>query len=181
MGILIGGFDPSMSNFGMVKGELNGSSFALSTMSLVSTESSKVKSVRKSSDDLRRAKELHTAMVSFFEDVDVVCVEVPVGSQTARAMCSYGMCIGLLASLDKPLIQVTPTENKKIVTGTKAGTKEQMIKWAVAKHPDAPWLTRKVKGEVTLVNKNEHLADALITIYAAMQTDQFKIIQQLRK
>jgi hypothetical protein len=52
-----------------------------------------------------------------------------------------------------------------------------MIEWAVAKHPDAPWLRRGGK----LIAKNEHLADAVASIYAGLKTAQFaSVLQMLR-
>lgn len=42
------------------------------------------------------------------------------------------------------------------------------------KHPKAPWLRRKQSGQDVLVNKNEHLADAVAAIHTGMQTDQFR-------
>lgn len=175
----LGGFDPSMSNFGMVKGVYQ-DSLSFSHFQLTQSEPSKIKTVRKNSDDLERARKLHQAMQSFFADVDVVCVEIPVGSQSARAMCSYGMCIGILASLDKPLIQVTPTQLKQVVTGRNSGTKKEMIDWAMHRHPEIDWFMRKEKGELIPANKNEHLADAIAAIYAGMLTDEFKLLT-LRK
>ena len=52
----------------------------------------------------------------------------------------------------------------------------EMIDWAVQRHPEINWLTRTVHGTTELLNKNEHIADAVITIYAALKTDQFKLI-----
>lgn len=176
--IKIGGFDPSMSNFGMSKGEYctEAELLIIKELRLQKTSSSNNKSVRKNSDDLRRAKELQAAMQSFFKDVDVVCVEIPVGSQSARAMASYGMCIGILASLNKPLIQVTPSEVKIAATGSKAATKGDMIRWATGRHPELPWRARKTKGIWSLLNDNEHLADSIAAIEAAIETDQFKLL-----
>lgn len=162
----------------MVKGTFDSinKSLIITDSLLVSTTKSQIKSIRKNSDDLCRAKKLYTAMQDFFQDVDVVCVEIPHGSQSARAMASYGICLGLLAGLDKPLIQVTANDNKQMVTGTNSGTKNQMIQWAVNLHPELNWLKRKVKGELTLTNANEHLADAVVSIYAGMNTNEFKLI-----
>jgi hypothetical protein len=159
----------------MVKGNYDGSLF-ITHAELVTTEPSKIKSIRKNSDDLSRAQKLYSAMQSFFNDVDVVCVEIPHGSQSARSMASYGICIGILASLGKPLIQITAVENKQAALGKKSGSKAQMIEWATNKHPEVNWLKRKVKGELTLTNANEHLADALSSIYAGMRTNEFKLL-----
>lgn len=179
--VIVGGFDPSMSNFGMTKGSLclNTGTFKILDLCLETSESSKVKQVRKNSDDLERARKLHKGMQNFFSDCAFVCVEIPVGSQSARAMASYGMCIGLIASLNRPLIQVTPKEVKVAATGKKTATKNEMIKWATGLYPYAPWLTKKVKGQTSFTNANEHLADAIASIHAGVRTDQFKTIKSM--
>lgn len=186
--LIVAGLDPSLSNFGLVKGilDLSGSSptFNLTDMLLQESKATDKKSqkvVRKNSDDLDRARLLHTGMTEFIRDVDIVCVEIPVGSQSARAMASYGICIGVIASINKPLIQVTPTEVKVAATGRKTATKAEMIEWATSIYPSAGWLTRVVKGQTFLVSKNEHLADALAAIKAGVQTDTFKQMQAFYK
>lgn len=182
--IVLAGLDPSMSNFGMVKGkyDLDTGEFELTHLKLAETKSdSKNKSVRKNSQDLERARTLCKAMHEFTEGANLVCVEIPVGSQSARAMASYGMCIGILASLDIPLIQVTPTEVKLAATGNKTATKQEMIDWATQFFPDADWIKRTVKGKTTYVAKNEHLADALAAIGAGIETEQFAQIEAVLK
>lgn len=103
-----------------------------------------------------------------------MCVEIPVGSQSARSMASYGICIGVVASIDKPLIQVTPAEVKLVATGSKTASKDDMIKWATEMYPEGQWLTTNKKGVVSFVNKNEHMADAIAAMHAGVKTDQFK-------
>lgn len=175
----VASFDPSLNNFGMVKGTINLDSpnfdFQIETMLLVETDTDKAnkKVVRKNSDDLTRAIKLTRAANSFVDDVSMVFVEVPVGSQSARAMASYGICIGVLSSIRKPLIQVTPTEVKLAATGTKTASKEDMIAWATNAYPDAPWLKMKRNGKTVLVNKNEHLADAVAAVHAGIVSDPF--------
>lgn len=179
MSFIIAGLDPALSNFGMVKGELDLSNgdFILQHLELTKSESTKTKQVRKNSDDLERARMLFKGMESFLEDVDLVCVEIPVGSQTARAMASYGVCVGILASIEIPMIQLTANEVKLAGAGIKNATKQQMIDWATKTYPQAKWLTKKFKGETKYIADNEHLADALAAIYAGVKTDVFK--QQL--
>lgn len=180
--ITLVGLDPSMSNFGMVKGnyDLSTGEFELTHLKLAETKpDSKNKSVRKNSQDLKRATELCIAMHEFTKGATLICVEIPVGSQSARAMASYGMCIGILASLDIPLIQVTPAEVKLAATDKKTATKQEMIDWAVESFPEANWLTRTVKGVKTYVAKNEHLADALAAIAAGLETEQFKQVSAI--
>ncbi|GAL23016.1 hypothetical protein JCM19235_1317 [Vibrio maritimus] len=107
------------------------------------------------------------------KDVNMVVVEVPVGSQSARSMASYGICIGILASITKPMIQVTPTEVKMATVGSKTASKQDMIDWATSAYPDADWLTVTRKGKKVITAKNEHLADSIAAVHAAILTDQF--------
>lgn len=173
----VAGLDPSMSNFGMVKGDLDLTTGDLSIIDVTlstTTPDSNNKTVRKNSQDLSRARLLSIALVDFLNDVDMVFVEIPVGSQSARAMASYGMCIGVLSQVNHPLIQVTPTEVKVAATGLKTATKQQMIDWATTTYPKANWLKKIVKGVITYTNANEHLADAMAAIHAGVRTDEFK-------
>ncbi|MDC9581922.1 hypothetical protein PSI15_10150 [Xenorhabdus sp. PR6a] len=177
--IKIAGIDPSMSNFGVVFGELDITTnqiVKIERMELVQTESGDKKSVRVNSDDLRRASEIWKKVKPIIDQAQLVFCELPIGSQSSRAQTSYGICIGVLACIDKPLIQITPIEIKQFVANKKTTTKEEIIEWAVGKHPEAPWLRRKEKGVVKLVNKNEHLADAVAAIHAGIQTDQYRQI-----
>jgi Holliday junction resolvasome RuvABC endonuclease subunit len=179
----VAGIDPSLSNFGMAKGTLNFSGASpvlqLETLQLQESQANKAqrKVVRKNSDDLERARTLYSGLQDFIQDVDLIFVEVPVGSQSARSMASYGICIGVLASIEKPLIQVTPTEVKVAATGSRTASKADMIAWATAQYPNAPWLKQ---GE-RITNKNEHLADAVAAIHAGIQTDTFKQLMAFRQ
>ncbi|HAJ4688302.1 TPA: hypothetical protein HLV25_25800, partial [Escherichia coli] len=83
--------------------------------------------------------------------------------------------------VDKPLIQVTPNEIKHFVGNKLTTSKEEIIQWATKKHPKAPWLRRKQSGQDVLVNKNEHLADAVAAIHTGMQTDQFRQVRDVLK
>lgn len=172
--ITIAGIDPALRNVGLVKGtlDLDSGIFHLASLKLLQTETSKHKQVRKNSDDLERARIAYKGIQEFLVDVDLVCVEIPVGSQSARAMASYGISIGVIASIDKPLIQVTATEVKMNGAGTKLASKVEMINWATTRYPMAPWLTHG--GKIT--QNNEHLADALAAIHAGAKTDEFKLL-----
>jgi Holliday junction resolvasome RuvABC endonuclease subunit len=173
----VAGLDPSMSNFGMVKGNLDLTTGILTDVELLlqsTSPDSTNKTVRKNSQDLMRARELSSVLMEYMAGVEMVFVEIPVGSQSARAMASYGMCIGVLSHLSNPMIQVTPTEVKVAATGLKTASKQQMIDWATGTYPNANWITKKVKNTVSFTNANEHLADALAAIHAGVRTDEFK-------
>ncbi|CDT53475.1 conserved hypothetical protein [Vibrio coralliirubri] len=179
MKISVIGMDPSLSNWGFVKAEVDADTKKVTGQSLylqkTATGKNK-KTVRKNSDDLSRARDLADAIRSQIDGAAVAFVEVPVGSQSARAMASYGICIGLLASMQIPMIQVSPDEVKLAGAGHKTASKEEQIVWAVADQPELKWLTRKVKGELQITNTNEHLADALAAIYAGLKTEDFQSV-----
>lgn len=173
------GVDPALRNFGIVLADLDMETleFKVTDMRLVKSEGADKKTrkaVRKNSDDLNRAKLLREGFTEACKDAAMAFVEVPVGSQSARAMASYGICIGVLAACPIPMIQLTPTEVKIALANEKTATKEEMIEAAVKAHPYAKWLTRKVKGELQLLADNEHLADAVGAIAAGLKTDEFK-------
>lgn len=183
--IKIIGIDPSLRNFGIAIGTIDAENndFDVHDLKLVSTESSNEKRVRKNSQDLERARALFKGVCEVIkkESPTYAFVEVPHGSQSARAMASYGICIGLLASLPIPIIQVTAQENKVKAVKHKTASKEEMILWASGRFPKAPWIKRKLKGEEVMVEKNEHLADAIGAINAGLQTDEWHNIMSLLK
>jgi len=180
------GIDPSLRNFGFAHASIDLETFdvELKRVELASppTVAKAVKkAVRVNSDDLRRARFLFAALQKNIKGNQIAIVEVPVGSQSARSMASYGICVGVLASCNIPIIEVTPSEVKMSACGDKQATKADMIAWAKATHPNANWLTRKSKGEVVLTNNNEHLADATAAIYAGAVTEQFNMAAALMK
>jgi Holliday junction resolvasome RuvABC endonuclease subunit len=179
-GLKIIGMDPSLSNFGFAKATLDPATmlYTVDELVLVKTENEKdkklKKTVRKNSEDLERARALYEGMIEACQGATLAIAEVPVGSQSARAMASYGVCVGVLAACPIPLIQVTPSEVKLAGTGYKSGTKDEMIEWAMNKFPAANWLLTKRGGQMVPVAANEHLADAVGAIEAGLKTDQLK-------
>lgn len=182
MKIPVVGFDPSLNNWGIAEAELDLQDGYLSTpkLSVVQpTDGDGKKQVRRNSLDLQRAEELAHAVMAAADRAKVVFVEVPVGSQSARAMASYGICLGILGSMRSKgieIIEVTPDENKRIFTGSKTATKQQMIDTAMGHYPDANWPLHN--GKVS-ASKAEHMADAVAAIHAGVQTPVFQNLMRL--
>ena len=172
--ILLLGVDCAMRNCGLALLRVSASGIELLDMHLVVTENESGKVVRRNSDDLRRARELLAAVRAWEARADVVAAEIPSGAQSARAALGFGMALGVLASVRKPLIQVQPTEVKKTVTGRKTATKEEMIAWASGEYPHAAWITRRLRGQDVMTAANEHLADAVAVGHTATWTDQWR-------
>lgn len=173
------GFDPSMRNWGIARGFYDPLTYDLKIVEglVVQPDKStdKVKSVRKNSQDLEHASNLVLEVHQYLNrwQPQALFVEVPVGSQNARAMCGYGMCIGILAWLYKakyPFYLVTPTEVKIALGGTKTASKETMIDIAVKTHPEMNWPMYK---DSVVKSSAEHIADAIGAIHAGIQKQDF--------
>ena len=168
--------DPSQRNLGIAIGTVNTDGILKVTDLLTVSTQPKPKSSKLSTStwDIQQAKIQYDVLQQVTADADVVCIEVPYGSQDVKAAVGRGICLGLLATIKAPCIYVTPQANKKIVGNPKA-TKADMVLWASTQHPEAPWY--KQRGRITTGN-NEHVADALVTIYAAAnQEDLSKYIK----
>ncbi|MFA9261838.1 MAG: hypothetical protein ACEQSB_00560 [Undibacterium sp.] len=174
--VSIAGLDGAKANFGIARMTLNIDTMklALNELTLIETEKDASKQVRKSSDNLRRSKELHEGIIPAIQDCTVVFAEVPSGGQSADAVLAFGIVIGLYASLPVPLIEVTPSETKMAAVGTKTASKQEMIEWGFENYPDGNWKTTKRGGLIVPTLKNEHLADAVAIVHAGIKTKQFQ-------
>jgi len=184
--IKIASFDPSLRNWGVALTSFNTDTgeILVSKLNLIQPDTipkKELKGVRKSSDDLRRARILHAGVADACAGCAIAIAEVPFGAQSSRAALSNGVVMGILSSIPIPLIEVTPAEVKLTTVGSKTASKAEMIKWATEKHPEAGWLMRKLKGEMVFKNDNEHLADAVCATYAGINTEQFRGAMEMLK
>lgn len=180
------GFDPSLNNWGIAKGVMTpgigkNSRIEITSLEVVCPILPTGKQVRQNSSDLEAAKQLTERALAAVQGAQAIFVEVPVGSQSARAMASYGICVGILGALRAtgiPFYEVTPTEVKLAGPGKKTATKQEMIKWATTQYPSAPWPTYRQKGEILISEaKAEHMADAIAAIHAGAATNAFQQAQ----
>lgn len=181
MVITVLGCDPSFRNWGLARGKLDLTTgiFTDLELRLVETKPDHTKQVRQNSKDLAAAEFTAKNVQDWFDDATVTFVEVPVGSQSANGMKSYGIVVGMLGALSatgSQLIEVNPTENKLALTNNKTASKEAMIKAAHDLYPEANWLK---DGKGKLLNKNEHLADAIGAIHAGVMTPAFQNLMKL--
>lgn len=177
--IKVVGFDPSLRNWGIATGiyNLHSKTLQVSNVSVTQPVLETKKQVRQNSTDLESARQLFEAAKASAMGAEAIFVEVPVGSQSARAMASYGVCVGVLGALRAtgvPFFEVTPTEVKMVV-GSKTASKDQMISWALQKHPEANWPMYKEHGkDIVSSAKAEHIADAVAAIYAGIACNTFQ-------
>lgn len=179
------GFDPSMNNWGVSKGvitvdtvDFKQSFLKVNHLQVIQPVKPEGKQVRTNSKDLLAAEQLARHAMAAAQGAQAIFVEVPHGSQSARAMASYGVCIGVLGALRAmgiPFFEVNATEVKMAAVGNKTATKDEMIAWARLVHPEAPWPTYTQKGvEYVSEAKAEHMADATAAIYAGVRTPAFQ-------
>lgn len=167
--IRVVGFDPSLRHWGLATGyyDLKAKKLTLDHVHVLEPTITKSKQVRANSKDLSAAEQLAKNVFSVVGGAQAVFVEVPHGSQSARAMASFGICIGILGSLRAKGIQfyeLSESEVKLATTGKKTSSKKEMIDWVTSRHPEANWSPHA---------RVEHQADAAAAIYAGLQHPQF--------
>lgn len=174
------GMDPSMNHWGIAEAELDLVTGMLTVPRLQVIEPTKItlKQVRQNSIDLDVATQLAKTVFSVVKHAKAIFVECPVGSQNARAMTSYGMCVGILGTLlasGTQLIEVTASEVKYALTDKNDASKREMINAAMKLYPEANFPV--YRGKLTLAA--EHVADAIGTIHAGVNTPLFQNLLKL--
>ena len=178
--IRVVGQDPSLRNWGLSVGlyDTDTKKLTIESVSVINPVLSTNKQVRQNSLDLEASKQLFMGAFKATQGAHAVFIEAPVGSQSARAMASYGICMGILGSCRAQgahFFEVSPTEVKLASAGNKTATKQDMISWAMSKHPEANWpVIRKQGVELVNAGKAEHMADATAAIYAGLASNSFK-------
>lgn len=175
------GMDPSLRHWGIAIGkyDLSYHELTITDAKVIEPVLVKSKGIRQNSLDLESATQLFAQAKTALEGAHAVFVEVPVGSQSARAMASYAICLGVLGALrasGKHFLQLAPQEIKT-VAGSATATKKDMINWATNKHPEAPWPTH---GKKISEAKAEHIADSIAAIYAGINSTHFQQMLQIR-
>jgi Holliday junction resolvasome RuvABC endonuclease subunit len=182
--IKVVGFDPSLRHWGIAAGtyDLVTKEVVVENLDIIEPEFVISKQVRQNSLDIQASNVLFTKAALYLKEADSAFIEVPVGSQNARAMASYGVCIGVIGSLEmsyKPMIQLSPLEVKMASVGIKTATKDQMIQWAMSKHPHVNW---PKKRNAVVKSTAEHMADAVAAIYAGVISTPFlQTVNLMRK
>lgn len=176
------GMDPSLRNWGLASANFDPATGLLYdlTLSVIQPKETTGKQVRKNSKDLEIARLLSEGLVAPVRAAKVIFVEVPVGSQSSRAMASYGVCVGILGALQAQgfqIIEVTASEVKKAMTGYKEASKNDMIAASLARYPLTNWPLQK-NGEV-VSSKAEHMADAIGAINAGIKLPTFQNLLRL--
>lgn len=183
------GLDPGLAKTGYALAQINattGTIHDVLEVGVIETARCKHLTVRKTSDDLRRAKEQSNQLREILESVkvDFVAAEMATTTPYTLPTFSFGVMIGILASLDHAIIQVLPREVKLAVAGDDRATKRDIIEWAlsVPSSSTLEWPTSRRLNKLRLTYEGEyiaasaeHPADALAAIKAATETEQFRL------
>lgn len=188
MRINVVGLDPSLDHWGITEAtlELDGGYLDPTHLQVIEPIRLNTKQIRVNSADLHRAEQLAGPVIEACKNAKVVFVECPVGSQSARAMASYGICVGILGAvraMEIPMIEVTAYAVKEAMTGNRNATKQQMIDAAVTLYPEANWPVYDKSGKGftkgDIHSKAEHVADGFGAIHAGVMTPEFKNLLRL--
>lgn len=178
--IRVVGLDPALRNWGIARGtyDIVSKRIDVDSLGIVQPVLPKGKQVRQNSIDLEAARQLYAGALQACEDAQAIFVEVPVGSQSARAMASYGICVGILGGLRASgtnFFELTPVEVKLAAVGHKTASKAEMIDWARRAYPFANWPTYRANGQEQVTEaKAEHMADAIAAIHAGITSNAFQ-------
>lgn len=183
------GIDPSLNNTGLSVVDIDIDSMKIAGVRrilMASTDRQTGKTVRKSSDDLRRAQSIIADIRGQIREhgVRIVAAEIPSGAQSASAAFANGLCVGCIASIRIPVVQVSPLETKMATVGSKTASKADIIRWALDRWPDADWVTGSRANDWDIQNAegrhltkvNEHMADALAIVEAALLTPEMRMV-----
>lgn len=181
LNIPIMAIDPSLRATGVALGtadtNLERTYLTVDSVHLIETEKTSTKTVRMNSDDLRCARHIvdELARLRAEHQPIITIVEVPSGTQSARASWTLGIMLGVIATLPHPVIEVSPTVVKKSYAGSKTASKETMIRLATTAYPNLGWLRHGDR----LTLKNEHLADAVAIMHTGVRTVAFRELTRM--
>lgn len=182
------GIDPGLSNTGYAVARVDVSARKIvKTLELgtIQTERETAKTIRRTSDDLRRARKIHRELKAVVErhSIAVAACEMQSTAPYKRISLNFGVTLGVIASFDFFLIELLARDVKKSVTGDRDAPKEKIIRWAleVTRNDDVRWPTSARQNRMDLSYRArhvtlaaEHQADALAVIHAALQTCQMQ-------
>ena len=167
------GFDPSLRNWGycIATYDVYARTLEFTNGGVIHSKPDKGFK-RKNLEDLQSATQLYSELNTLLKthQPDYLVAELPVGSQSSRAMVSYATCISLCAVLAYgdgqktiPLFAITPYSIKKEVSGTTEASKEEVINWVKENYPQAyEWVSKYPKS------KQEHICDAIVAVHCAV-------------
>lgn len=180
--MLVLGIDPGFASVGYCVMELtpDGES-VLETLVFKTERSDKKRKIRASDDNFRRGQELCAMVVGLLHrhpDVKAVCSEAmshPRNASVSGQLGSFWGIVELLTYIWKlPMLQASPQEIKKVLTGKKNASKEE-VQAALRKR--YPGQFDAYDASITRKQDLEHGYDAAGAVVACLDSD---VIQMMR-
>lgn len=149
-------------------------------------KSAKKRGVLVADDNVRRTREIYTELERLqclgntWRNAVAVAVESQSwprnASATSKVAMAWGVVVSLAAQHDLPIVQSTPQQVKRAVTGNRSASKEAVIE-GVCKHPG--FFGRLDEVLVSIPSgQREHVADACAAIISALDSD---VVRAARK
>lgn len=175
--------DPSLTNTAVVYGELDTSTDTLypKNYKLINTVKTKLKTIRASSDLVRRCRTINEELQKLIDEYkpDVVFVETPSGSQNYSGAISYAVSCYLIGTINPPPIEVTPLEVKMASVGKGTASKKDVMNYCLKKFPDFPYELKKDGSMVEA--KMEHVCDSIASSVAGVKSKQYSQLKNFFK
>lgn len=173
--------DPSLTNTAVVWGEVDLKTDTINPtgFELINTSKSKLKSVRSSSDLVRRCRTINDKLHPLIENYNpaIVFVETPSGSQNYSGAISYAVSCFLIGTINPPPIEVTPLEVKMYSVGKGTASKKDVMNFCLEKFPNFPY-ERKKDGSLVEA-KMEHVCDSIAASVAGIKSKEYAQIKKL--
>lgn len=161
------GIDPGFAALGLAQVELVGSGERVAELGVVRTaKSNRKRGIRASDDNVRRIIELAQAVEPWVApDVIAICVESQSWPRSSAVCGKLGMAWGVVGALaarhQLPVLQASPKEIKRAVTGKATASKD-----AVQTALEARYGPLRLPEQRTL---HEHACDALGAVAACLE------------
>jgi len=177
--------DPGLRNTALVWGIIENGVLVPHYWDYVGTKS--LKGEKTGFGAVRRARMINKKIAQYTRGFDIAFGEVPNGSQSAAAMKGLGISAYLLATINIPMVEVSPMDVKKVINpragkakfkGSKERvevSKEDVMEYCYKKYPNFPYERKKKTGAVVLA-RMEHVCDAIVIAEAGMKKENYKVI-----
>jgi crossover junction endodeoxyribonuclease RuvC len=167
------GIDPGFASMGWAICTLDGGNVTPIKCGVITTEKSTKKlNTRSSEDNIRRAQKMYTSLAKLINDysVTMVCTETMSWPRSAGVVAKLGISWGVIAAVCHQwrvmILQASPMEIKRAVTGNGKASKEDMISLIKGTYPNLV-----LPPQLVL---QEHAADAVGAVIACQESQLFK-------
>ncbi len=167
------GIDPGFASIGWAVVELGADGEHLKTLGVIRTKKSNRKqNTLAAADNFRRAREIGRALGGLLLEhrIEVVCAEAMSFPRSSSVAAKMAMCWGVLAQLCEvlriPMVQASPQQIKKAVTGRSSASKDDVGDALSLRFSDAVGLVGNLPGGL-----HEHAFDAVGAVVACLDSD----------